>query len=330
MNPPPFPKKTGIIDLHVDSIIIQRFFRYDIRKKHLLGLRGQPFFGHADLPRMQETGYTGACLGIHYWPWESEKAWRELERQIDYLDKICQHSPNVYRVYSPTDWQKAQEKQLLALAPGVEGTHMLNGDLSRVEHLAQRGVSYLTLTHFSKNRAATPSIGRGANEREGLSPFGRELVQLLNEFSIIIDVAHVNTPGVLEVCQLSQSPILCTHTGVKGIHPAARNISDAEIDAIAANGGVIGVIFAPFFLKGKLWASSECIAEHIEYIAERVGTKHIALGSDYDGFVPSIPNDQRDCRGVLVLREILERKGFSAEDLQAIFQENALRVLSGG
>ncbi|MEM1034103.1 MAG: membrane dipeptidase, partial [Myxococcota bacterium] len=86
------------------------------------------------------------------------------------------------------------------MAPGVEGAHMLDGDMGHFEALAARAPAYMTLAHFSKNSAATPSLGRGANEVEGLTGFGRELVSELERHGIFVDVAHVNTPGVLDVC----------------------------------------------------------------------------------------------------------------------------------
>jgi membrane dipeptidase len=318
----------GLVDLHVDSIIQQRLFRYDVRREHRAGLRGQPLFWHADVPRMAAAGYGGACMGIHYWPWESERGWREMHRQIDYLDALADEDPRCLRVREPGDWERAAREERLALAPGVEGAHMLAGRVERVAELARRGVAYLTLAHFSKNSAVTPSMGRGADERSGLTGFGRELVDALDEHSVTIDVAHVNTPGVLDICARTRRPVLCTHTGLDGLHEHARNISDEEIDAIAETGGAIGIIFAPFFLTGRLGVPSARVVDHIEYVIERVGLAHVCLGSDYDGWLPRIPNDQRDCRDIVRVTAELLARGHDEESLRAILRDNALRVLS--
>ena len=203
---------------------------------------------------------------------------------------------------------------------------MLNGRIERVEELSKLGVSYLTLTHFSANAAATPSMGRGANERDGLTALGRRLIRELNQWRIAIDLAHVNTPGVLEACALTEVPLFCTHTGVKGVHDHARNISDGEIDAIAKTGGVIGIIFGPLFLSGKLRASTEIALDHLEYVVRRVGVEHVALGSDYDGWLPTILSDHRDCRDILRLVDGLVERGYSLEEVEMIKGGNALRV----
>jgi membrane dipeptidase len=252
-----------------------------------------------------------------------------MMRQIDYLDQVIASDRRVRRVIERSDWQQAQRVSELALAPGVEGAHMLDAKIERVETLAKRRVAYLTLTHFSKNAAATPSMGRGANETDGLSAFGRELIAELDAYDITVDLAHVNTPGVLDACSVATRPVFCTHTGVKAVHEHARNISDDEIDAIADTDGVIGIMFAPVFLAGSLRADTTCVVDHIEHVIERVGVRHVAIGSDYDGWLPTIPSDHRDCRDIGLVSEELVRRGHTQEDVARIMSGNALEILSG-
>ncbi|MHC5012806.1 MAG: dipeptidase [Planctomycetota bacterium] len=311
----------GLLDLHVDSILSHRLFGYDVRRRHRPGLPGQPLLWHADVPRMRDTGYTGACMGIHYWPRETEGAWRELNRQIDYLDRIAEAAPGCLRVRAPGDWTRARREGRLALAPGVEGAHMLNGRIDRVGDLARRGVAYLTLTHFSKNRAAAPSVGRGADEHEGLSDFGRRLVEALNRHGIVVDVAHVSTQGLLDACRLTTAPLLCSHTGVRAIWNAPRNLADEAIDAVAAVDGVIGI----FFFAGRKRGSTE-VLDNLCYVADRVGVRHVAIGTDFDGWVPLIPLDHRDCRDVVKVTEGLRRRGLADDEIRAILGGNARRV----
>ncbi len=315
-------------DMHVDFIIQQRLFRYNVLKRHRAGMKGQPLFWHADIPRMREANYGGACLGIHYYPWESERGYREMHKQIDYLDEVIASDPNVHRVRSRDEWQVARDSGKLGLAPGVEGGHMLNGKAERVEALAERGVVYMTLTHFSKNLAATPSMGRGADETSGLTAFGRDVVQALEENDVTVDVAHVNTPGVLDVCKMATKPILCTHTGVKGVHDHARNISDEEIDGIKESNGVMGIIFAPMFLAGTRHVSSEVVLDHIEYVIDRAGIEHVGIGSDFDGWVP-IPNDMRDCTDIVIIQQGLAKRGYDEDQIAGIMGENVFELLSG-
>lgn len=314
------------LDMHVDFILQRRLFGYRPAHAHPAGLSGQPLFWHCDLPRMQQAHYAGAILGVHYWPWQSERGWKECNKQIDLIDALCD-APTVRRVRQFADWQHARDADQIALGVGVEGAHQLNGKLARVADLARRHVTYLTLTHFSKNDAVTPCMGRGANETDGLSGWGHELVQELNQKGIAVDVAHVNGPGVLDVCRVSRAPVLATHTCARGLYPSARGIGDAQIDAIAETGGVIGVIFGTHFLCGKRRATTHVIADHIDYIVQRVGVEHVGFGSDYDGWLASIPSDQRDCRDSVKLTDILLDRGYSSHDIYKMYRGNTLRAL---
>lgn len=319
-----------MLDLHCDFIIQQRLIGYDALKKHRRGVKGQPLFWHSDLPRMREAEFVGACLGVHYFPWESERGWAEMNRQIDYVDRITEEADFAMRVRTPQDWLVARARGLLALAPGVEGAHMLNKRPERVAELAERGVAYLTLVHLGSNSAAKCSWGRGADQTSGLTELGREIIRALEANQILLDLAHVNRPGVLEACQMATQPVLCTHTGFQSLHPHPRMITDEELDAIAGTGGLVGIIMAPFFLCGKLRATSDCVIDHIVYAVERVGIEHVGIGTDFDGWLAMIPTDMRDCRDLGIIRDKLAARGFDADEIDDICWRNALRVLSRG
>ncbi len=319
-------EQVGLVDMHVDFLIQRRLFGYDPRREHRAGMQGQPLWWHCDLPRMKQAGYAGGCLGIHWWPFESERGWAEAMRQIDELDRIAESDPLAMRVRGADGWAEAQRQGRVGLQPGVEGAHILNGKLERVEELARRGVAYLTLAHFSRNAACSPSMGRGANEREGLTGLGRELVAELNRCGVAVDVSHVNMPGVLEACSVTTRPVFATHTGVKARCDVPRNVSDAAIDAIAATDGAIGVIVGPMFLNGTLHATSADVADHIDHIVQRVGARHVCTGTDYDGWLPRICRDHRDCRDYVKVTAELLRRGYTHDDLAAILRHNLERV----
>lgn len=314
------------LDMHVDFILQRRLFGYRPHRAHRAGVRGQPLFWHCDLPRMRQADYAGAILGVHYWPWQSERGWRECLRQIELIDRVCTGA-GVRRIRRFADWQQAYDAGEIGLGVGVEGAHQLNGKLERVAELRRRHVTYLTLTHFSKNAAATPNMGRGANERDGLTDWGKALIGALNDAGIAVDVSHVNGPGVLDACAHSRAPILATHTCARGVYPSARGIGDAQIDAIAQSGGVMGVIFGPRFLSGQRKGSTHLIADHIDYIVQRVGVDHVGFGTDYDGWLDAIPSDQRDCRDSRKLTDILLDRGYSSNDIYKMYRGNTLRVL---
>ncbi|MFT6627836.1 MAG: membrane dipeptidase [Flavobacteriales bacterium] len=319
----------GVVDLHVDCILQASLFGYDIEAAHRPGRYGQPRFNHVDVPRMVEAGYSGAYFGVHYFPWQSERGWRSAMKQLSRIDALCERDDRLYRVRRASDWDKAREAGCIGIAAGFEGAHLLNERLDRVQWLAENGVSYLTLAHFSKNAAATPSMGIGADEESGLTDFGIAVVEELQVNGVCVDTAHLNMPCVHHACRISRAPMFCTHTGAKGVHDVARCIDDIAIKAIADTGGVIGIIFSPHFLTGQAAAGTEAIIAHAQYIKELVGAQHVALGSDYDGWLPAIPSDHRDCRDILRVTAALLEAGFTETETRGVLRENALRAHQG-
>lgn len=314
----------GMVDLHVDFVLQARLLGYDPLQAHKAGRLGQPRFHHCDVPRLIEASHRAVFLGVHGLPFESERVWRETLRQLDYIDNLtcddrCPPARVGHAVNTRTD--------RVSLFVGVEGAHQLGKKLDRVEMLAIRGVSYLTLCHLAPSRACPPSWGWRADDAAPLTAFGRELVAELGRARILVDVAHASSRAAVDACEASRLPVLCTHSGARTLSGHKRLATDAVLDAVASTGGVVGVIYAPGFLARSKRADSSCVADHIEYIAERIGIEHVALGSDYDGWLPAIPSDQRDCRDAWKIVEKLIERGWSFDDLARVCFGNVRRVI---
>jgi membrane dipeptidase len=316
-----------VVDLHVDCVLSHRLFRYDIRKRHRAFMRRQPLFWHTDVPRMLEGGYSGVALGMHYWPRERERGWREVQKQLDYMERVVEQDDRVVRGETAADIETAHENGQIAFMAGLEGGHLIGQNLDHLEEARERGAVYLTLAHFSKNAACTPGMGRGANQTDGLTPFGHDLIEKLNDCEILVDVAHVNRPGVLEACEASRAPVIASHTSCVALQDNNRGVTDEGLAAIAETGGVIAIIFGPNFLRGKLNVSIDAVVDHIFHVAEQVGPEHLALGTDFDGWLPTIPNDLRDCRDMAFLSQRLIDRGMSHDDVSGLLGRNFLRVL---
>ena len=324
-----FHRREGVIDLHLDILLtarLFRFLRYDISKQHRPLFHPQPLVLHADIPRMLEGGYRAAILGLHYWPWESPKGWAEASKQLSILEKKVEEDPRITLAKTPADLEKAHREGKIALLTGIEGAHILNGSLTPLDEAGERGCVYLTLAHFSKNSAATPGLGRGKNQTDGLTEWGKNLVRKLNQLKMFVDVAHVNNLGVLDACSVSSQPVIASHSCAQGVHPSPRGLTDDGIKAIAETGGVIGLIFAPQFIRGKLLTATDTLIEHAKYIADLVGPQHLAIGTDFDGWIFTIPSDLRDCRDLPLFTQKLLDAGFSKEETAGILGKNFSRV----
>lgn len=285
---------------------------------------------------MRAGGYLFAAFGIHHWPRQSESGWRNVLRQLDYFHKIANDENGFMLARKPGDVMRAKAQGKLAAFPAVEGAHCLGAGgkrnaRRRLQRLGllreQYGVGYLTLAHFSRNDAATPALGLGCNSKSGLTEFGTTLVHEMNEVGILVDVAHVNTQGVLDACRASSKPVIVSHTGVKGIYRHPRNISDEALEAVAATGGVVGVMLATNFLSpDKVNPDSIIVAEHIDYIVRKVGEDHAAIGSDFDGWIPRIPADMDGAQDLPLIARRLRRFGYGDERIRKIMGLNFMRV----
>jgi membrane dipeptidase len=190
---------------------------------------------------------------------------------------------------------------------------------------ARRGVRYLGLLHFSANEAGFPAYGRGRKDDGGLSRWGEELVRRCEAAGVLVDLAHINERGFLDACRIAVRPPIVSHTGVLGAFEHWRNISDAQLRAVAEKGGCVGVIFYPRYLGGE---GLEPVVRHIQHILNVVGEDVPALGSDWDGFiVPTQP--LRDPVGLPLLTDALLAAGMSERVIGKILRENVMRVLAG-
>ncbi len=342
-----------VIDLHIDPILQHFFFHYDVNTAHAptwrpnkrkflyncLRLFGRaagwhhPFFNHIDVPRMLAGGYSGAVFGIHAWPYSAERGWYNALKQLDYFRRLVSDSEKLVTAGSPVDFVTARELRKIACFPDIEGAHCLGtapGAL-RLQRLAtlynDYSVRCLTLTHFSKNAAATPAIGWRSNQRDGLSPFGHELIERMNEIGMLIDVAHLNHPGVLDACKWSKDPVIASHAGIASVRPHARNLTDAALSGIVDGGGVIGIMFAMNFLRATTMpASVETVFHHIDYVVQNYGEDFVAIGTDFDGWIPCIPAGMTGAEDLPQLTQIMLTHRYSTERIQKILGGNFLRV----
>lgn len=214
----------------------------------------------------------------------------------------------------------------------IEGAEAIDEDLSTLDALYQIGLRSLGPVWSRPNAfghgvpfrfPSTPDTG------PGLTDAGQRLVAECNRLGILLDLAHLNERGFWDVARLTDAPLVVTHSAVHAICPASRNLTDRQIDAVAASGGLIGIAFDVSMLRPDGGIATDIpldvIARHIAYIADRVGIEHVALGSDFDG--ATLPDDLPGATGLPALMETLRAAGFDEASLRAITHENWLRVL---
>ena len=211
----------------------------------------------------------------------------------------------------------------------LEGAEPVEPDLRNLDDWVERGVRSIGIAWSRPNAfgcgvpfhfPGTPDAGPGLTEA------GRELVRACNARGVLLDLAHLNERGFFDVAALTDAPLVVTHAGAHALAPQPRSLTDAELDAIGDSGGLVGVVFDVVMTRsdGELVFDTplDVIAGHIDYIAERIGIEHVALGSDFDGCFPPAALDDASKMQVL-----LETLGWSEDELSKLAHGNWLRVL---
>jgi microsomal dipeptidase-like Zn-dependent dipeptidase len=274
-----------------------------------------------------------------------------MERQVARADDDFQ----VARSNAELDEARAAGRT--AIVHTVEGGHVLgaglpegdrDGHLARLEQLAEHGVASLTLAHLFPNDLAGHAEGIPADQHKilfwrletevdlsrGLTETGRAVVEKMVELRMLPDVTHCTPKSRKEVYELvaNRSPVIASHIGVQSMNEVPYNLSEEDVRAIAASGGVVGVIFMPYWLdRTHPGPGLEAIWRTMEQIRQWSGGgwDHVAIGTDFDGFTD--PPDDCDSEAQLPrVRELLEDKGLARQEVEAILGGNARRVLRNG
>lgn len=213
---------------------------------------------------------------------------------------------------------REEDDERVAAIIGVEGAHALEANLANLDTLFDAGVRIIAPTHFFDN-----AIGGSAHglHKGGLTQLGKQMIRMMEERSILLDLAHASAAVIDDAIAISTRPVIVSHTGVRGTCDNNRNLTDDQLRSIANTGGVIGI---GYWDKAVCGVDADAIAQAIVYTADLVGAEHVALGSDFDGAVP-VPFDTT---GLPLIVDALLEQGMSERDIRRVMGENALRVFS--
>ena len=331
-------KELTIADLHADSLLWGR----DLLQRNT--------YGQVDIPRLADGNValqvfslpTKAPRGLNIesnedkgdeifwlamvdrWP---PKTWNSLTERALYqarrLHQFAQGSRGGFVVIeNSADLSSYLERRRLngRLTAGllsVEGAHALDGKLENLDVLYRAGYRMMSPSHFFDNDIGGSAAGV---HKTGLTEKGREWVRQMEARRMIVDLAHASPKTIDDVLAIATRPVVVSHTGVKGTCNNNRNLSDDQIRAVAANGGLIGIGY---------WSTATCgtdaraIAKAMRYVSDRVGVEHVALGSDFDGAVTA----PFDTTGLVEITDAMLEAGYSEPEIRMIMGENVVRFL---
>lgn len=314
------------IDLHLDVEVPVRLFGYDPSRHH--GARARPLFGHTDYPRLLEAGMSGAVYDLATNPFRTrrDRLRTTLANVRAALDRIGRH-PELAFVRSASEYDAARREGRLAMFLALQGGNALTADLSVLDGPLGRQLHRITVVHLTTSSMGGTSSPAGPDP--GLTRRGHELVERCNAAGVLVDLAHAGRRTFWQAlgAHAVHLPPIVSHTGVAAVRPHWRNLDDAQIRAIAARGGVIGIMYQSAFLaKVRTRCARSAIVDHLQHVIDLVGEDHAAIGTDYDGMI----NPPRDLVDVthhpLLVQDMLDR-GWSEGRIRKILGGNYLRVV---
>ncbi|MET3288836.1 UNVERIFIED_CONTAM: membrane dipeptidase [Brevibacillus sp. OAP136] len=272
-----------------------------------------------------------------------EMGLRKALQQVSALHAEAAESPDKIMVCKNVDdLLTAQQAGKVGFVLSLEGAEPLYNDLSMLRIFYELGIRFLGLTwsrrnfvgdgsHFTPVREGRPS---------GITDFGVQLIEAAEELGIIIDVSHLNDEGFWDVVAFAKKPIIASHSNCRSLVPSMRNLTDEQIKAIAATGGVIGMNAVNFFVSEQdETADVEHLVNHIDHIAKLVGVEHVGLGLDItDEFmkyvsaesIATMPRKPFDVvkrhASVPEIVRVLEKRGYREAAIEQIMGENFLRL----
>ena len=328
--------------------------------------------GQIDVPRWRQGGFNGALATVG----SDKKAGSEdhfprVLVSLDWLDALVErHARALVLAGSAEDFDQAAEQGRIALMPALEGGDQLDGSLANLREARRRGLRSMVIVYDHHNEIGDGAMAMPASAKVaaiphgGLSPFGRELIAEMNRLGVIIDLSHAAEVTALQAIQLSNAPVIFSHSGARALADTPRNLSDEVLRAVRGNDGIVMVPLVPYLTTTahwRWWLTGEQryaelaakhdeaevsaamaqwdaqnpepavtignVADQIDYIARVAGRNHVGIGTDFDGMGSFAVPDLKDAAALPALLDELKRRGWSSSELYNLARGNLLRVL---
>ncbi len=246
----------------------------------------------------------------------------EQMRQV-FMKNIEENKEHIRLIRSYKDIEQCEADGVIAAMLSVEEGGVFEGDLLKLRKAYDDGVRLLTISWNHPNGLSFPH--GPAHEGKGLTDKGREFVEAMEEWGMIIDSSHLNDAGTYELADICKKPFIASHSNARALVPHTRNLTDDLIKVIANKGGVIGLNFSKNFLGTSEKSLIVDMVRHAKYMYEVDGSDVVALGTDFDGIAPF--TEIEDISDMPRLYDALVHAGIPARDVDKIFVYNADRVL---
>lgn len=254
----------------------------------------------------------------------SEKPFEQVLKMLEATDAyVAAHREDMKLIGDTATVLETKRLGQKMVCRAVENGYAIGGDLHKLEELANRGVKYMTLCHNGDNLICDSAL-KSSQTHGGLSDFGVEVVREMNRLGIAVDVSHASDSTVAQVLEISEQPIIASHSSCRAIYNHPRNLPDELLRAIAEKGGVVQICMYHGFLREQ-GATLADFVNHIEHAIDIMGADRVGIGTDFDGGGEVI-----GCRSTSQLLRItmeMMARGLAIKQLEGIWGKNLLKVI---
>ena len=322
-------EKTG-----AQGTLMRNLLCVDIERLEKAGAEAQFFASFVDAAsctdRKEEEAEKGGRILLEEKIWD--QAYKDVLRMLDHArQEECRRfriarSAEDLEAANGTD-DAGKDHPVIGILTVEEGG-VLNGKAERLGELYDRGVRLLTLTWNYENGLGSPNSRDREVMARGLTAFGKEVVERMNEYGMLIDVSHLSDGGFWDCMRCSRMPVVASHSNCRTLCDHPRNLTDEMLRALGEKGGVAGLNFYSAFLCRRGRARPEDIARHARHIIDKGGEDAAALGTDFDGFEPeALPEGIRGVQDMEKIWEAMRGAGITPRQIDKIASENLRRVL---
>lgn len=298
-----------LFDLHCDSLV-------NFRKGNDDFLCRETQFSLRELPRFQRFCQTMAIFVSD--EIRGEEAVRYFREHKDYLDSLLERQADLAeRACNARDIERICGEGRCAVILSVESGAALGGRLENVDYLADCGVKMMNLVWNGVNE-----LGSGHRTDQGLTLFGRQVAERMEEKGILIDVSHLNDRGFEELCEIAEKPFIASHSNLRSVCSHKRNLTERQFQEIVRRKGLVGVNLYEQFLSDSHKGDRDSLYRHVSRMLELGGEDVIACGSDFDG--ADVDEELNTPVKFATSADYLLQKGIAEKVLNKLFFENAL------
>ena len=298
-------------------------------------------FRRRHLQKFRDGGVGGGIFVI--WidpPYDADPVARSKQIVTSIKQEIEDASDILNIVTKVSDFDLGEKQSKINVVNGVEGLSQIGEDIDLINYFYDEvGVRHAMLTWNELNALAT---GWPVDVTRGLTDAGRGAVRRIQDLGMVMDVSHLNDKCFWDVMSIADKPVIASHSNSRKVCPAMRNLTDDMIKEIAGSGGLVGMNSLREFIDlDPKKQNVERLADHVEHIAELVGTEYIGLGYDFDDYLGqealaafSENTDSPSADGVSNeteagnLLKVLKNRGFTDKEVEAIAYKNFYRVFS--